>query len=98
MDLTVKLATLRDMKAEVAPILAEIKRLEQEIKEEILETGEMPDVYGVKVRVQRGYTRKQWDGKALQEYARHHPEIMAFCTEKQTRDYVALSFQKENSS
>lgn len=95
MDLTVKLATLRDMKAEIAPILAEIKRLEQEIKEEILETGEIPDVHGVKVNVQRGHTRTYWDNKALQEYAQHHPEIRAFCTQKQTRAYVALSFPKE---
>ena len=87
-----KLARLRNMKVEIAPLLDEIEALEKEVKAEILETGELPEVDGVTVKIRNGYTRSSWDNKALRGYAVNNPEIMQFCKESQIGPSVVLSY------
>lgn len=88
-----KLERLRDMKAEIMPMLNEIAQLEKEVKSDILDTGEIPEVDGVMVKIRNGYSRQSWDGKALQGYAAAHPEIMQFCSETNVAPSVALTFK-----
>ena len=76
MNVSEKLEKLRDMKAEIAPMIDEIAALEKEVKSDILDTGEVPEVDGVAVKIRNGYTRQAWDGKALMGYAVSNPEIM----------------------
>lgn len=92
MTLTEKLEKLRDMKLEFSGIEAEMKRLEAEVKSEMLETGERPDVQGVKITFRKGSESVRWDSKALQGYAAAHPEIEQFMSISATRPSVALKF------
>lgn len=92
-EVTQKLERLRDMKAEIAPMLNEIAQLEKEVKSDILDTGEIPEVDCVTVKIRNGYSRQSWDSKALQGYAAAHPEIMQFCSESSVAPSVALTFK-----
>ena len=85
-----KLAKLRDMKTEIAGHLAAIERLEKECKEEILETGELPNVPGLDVSIRKGYERVTWDGKGLQGYAVAYPEILDFAKKSVTKPSVVI--------
>ena len=93
-ELADKLERIRDMKAEIAPMLDEIERLEKQVKYEILETGELPQVDGVTVKIRNGYVRSSWDDKGLRGYAVLRPEIMQFLKETTTNPTVALSYGK----
>ena len=93
MNVSEKLEKLRDMKAEIAPMIDEIAALEKEVKSDILDTGEVPEVDGVAVKIRNGYTRQAWDGKALMGYAVSNPEIMQFCKESNVGPSVALSYK-----
>ena len=57
MSLTKDLEKYRDLKAEVQPLLDQLKNLEKSIKQEILSTGEIPEVDGVDVKIRKGYLR-----------------------------------------
>jgi hypothetical protein len=92
MTLTEKLEKLRDMKLEFSAIENEMKQLEAEIKAELLETGEKPDVQGVKITYRKGSESVRWDSKALVGYAAAHPEIEQFMTLTTTRPSVAFKF------
>lgn len=92
-SLTEKLENLRDMKAEIAPMLAEMAQIEKEIKHEILETGELPDVDGVKVSIRNGYKKSTWDNKMLTGYSLLNPEILKARKESEIGPSVALSFR-----
>ena len=79
LNLNDALTIYRDMSQELAPMLAELKELESQIKAHVKETGETGDVDGVTVKISKGYERASWDGKALKGYAAAHPEISEFC-------------------
>ena len=93
MTLTEKLEKLRDMKLEFSPIEAEMKQLESEIKAQMLETGEKPEVDGVKVTFRKGGTSVRWDSKALVGYAAAHPEIEQFKSITERKPSVAFKFE-----
>jgi hypothetical protein len=73
------LTIYRDMSQELAPMLKELKDLENAIKGHVKETGETGNVDGVTVKIRNGYERSTWDSKALKGYAVAHPEIAEFC-------------------
>jgi hypothetical protein len=81
MSLTKDLEKYRDLKAEVQPLLDQLKNLEKSIKQEILSTGEIPEVDGVDVKIRKGYVRSSWDNKMLRGYAVSRPEILDFVKE-----------------
>lgn len=88
--LEMKLEKLRDMKTEMAGPLAAIKELEKQIKGEILETGELPNVSGLDVSIRKGYERVSWDSKGLQGFAKAVPEIMDFAKKSVTKPSVVI--------
>ena len=90
MNLEDKLTQYRDLQIELKPILEQLKALEREIKAEVLDTGQLPDVEGIKVQLRKGYTRSTWDNKLLRGYAVAHPEILEFVKETQVRGSVSL--------
>lgn len=92
MTVSEKLAQLRDMKAELGPALAEMKRLENEIKAELLETGEKVNVDGVTVTFRKGGLSTRWDSKALEGYAIAYPEVLEFKTVSERKASVAFKF------
>jgi hypothetical protein len=77
------LVHLRDMRAEVKPMLDAIASQERQIKAHVLESGEVAEVDGASVSIRKGYTRTSWDSRALKGYAVVHPEIEQFKTEKE---------------
>ena len=77
------LEAYRDMKAELQPMLTELKSMEKHIKDRVMETGEVVEIDGASVSIRKGYTRSSWNGKALTGYGAAHPEIMQFCTERE---------------
>jgi hypothetical protein len=89
-DLNKMLEQYRDMKTELQPAIDAMRDLEKRIKTHVLDTGEFGDVDGIIVATRRGYTRKSWNGKALEGYAAAHPEIMQFCTVSETRPSVSI--------
>lgn len=88
--LEMKLEKLRDMKTEMAGPLAAIAELEKQIKAEILETGELPNVSGLDVSIRKGYERVSWDGKGLKGYAVAYPEIWDFAKKSITKPSVVI--------
>jgi hypothetical protein len=82
-DLVKSLEALRDLKVELALYLEQVATLEKRCKAWIKETGEMPDVEGVELRVSRGYTVVRVDQKAVKEDARTRPELEIYLQEKQ---------------
>lgn len=97
-EIETELVELRELKAELAPMLDMIARREKKIKDALLELGEKPEVDGVKVTFKSGrsgYTRSTWNNKLLRGYAVAHPEILAFVKETEVSPVapsVALSF------
>lgn len=69
---------LREMKSEIAPQMAMIKKVEAELKSTVMELGETVSHDGSTVSIRSGYERVSWDGKKLAGYAAAHPEIEAF--------------------
>lgn len=92
-NLTEALEKYRDMNIELSPAIDAMKDLEKQIKDHILETGEMADVDGVTVSIRSGYTRTSWDGKKLEGYAAAHPEVLAFAKETAVGQSVAVKVQ-----
>ena len=78
MNLSEMLEQYRDMKAELAPAMESLNRLEREIKAHVLDTGETAKVVGAEVKIRNGYTRTSWDGKLLAAYAKTNPEVLNF--------------------
>lgn len=68
----------------------QVKRLKDEIVKRVLLKGEDVTVGNVTATIRSGYTRKSWDGKALEGYAVANPEILAFRTEKEIKPSVAI--------
>ena len=93
MDNVDKLIKIQNLKAKAAPLLEKIKQLESEIKADVLDTGEIPDVAGVTVKISSGYTRTSWDNKGLQGYAVAYPEVLQFRKETQIAPTVAISYK-----
>lgn len=91
-EIEADLIELRELKAELAPMLDMIARREKKIKDALLELGEKPEVDGVKVSFRSGYVRSSWNNKSLRGYAAAHPEIMEFVKESEVSPSVALSF------
>lgn len=77
-NLTEALERYRDMSAELAPAIAALDALKKDIQRHVTETGEVAQVDGASVTIRNGYTRANWDGRALDGYAAAHPEILAF--------------------
>lgn len=92
-ELNEMLEQYRDMKTELQPALDAMKALEKRIKAHVLDTGEFGDVPGVIVAIRNGYTRKSWDGKALEGYAAAYPEIAQFCKVSEVRPSVSIKVQ-----
>ena len=73
-------AELEALEAEYAPLLeaaaARISALELEVKDEVLQHGASVKGGGWYAMYSRG--RVTWDNKALDSYARAHPEIIRF--------------------
>lgn len=89
-----KILEWRELKLKLQPMLDELGRLEKEIKAEVLETGYIPEVEGVKVQLRKGYIRSSWDDKGLRGFAVVHPEILALVKESRVGDSVSLLVKK----
>ena len=90
MTLQEKLERLRDMKIEIAGPLAAIKELESQVKSEILDTGELPNVSGLDVSIRKGYERTSWDAKGLKGFAKAVPEILDFAKVSTVKPSVVI--------
>lgn len=88
-----KLEELIQLKAEFAPALARIARLEKEVRSEIAETGEIPDVDGVSIVLVPAGTREKWDTRALAGFAAAHPELLALRSEVPVSPSVRISYK-----
>lgn len=84
------LEVYRDLKAEIAPMLARAKRLEKFIKTEIMATGELIEVECAKTSFRKGYIRSSWDNKQLRGYAVAHPEVLSFVKETNVSPTVVI--------
>ena len=84
----------RDMKADLAPAIQELKELEKTLKAHVMETGEGAEVDGAAISIRSGYTRTSWDGRALKGYAAAHPEILEFQTVKEIGPAVVIKVSK----
>lgn len=89
-ELEVMLAEYRDMYTELEPAINQLKALEKDIKEHCKETGEIATIDGAQVKTRSGYTRVNWDKKALEGYAAVRPEILQFKSEKQVSPTVTI--------
>jgi hypothetical protein len=88
-----KLIQYRNLQIELKPLLDQLKALEKEIKSEILETGQIPEVEGVKIQLRKGYVRSSWDNKLLRGYAVAHPKVLEFVKETQVKRSVSIRVQ-----
>ena len=70
-------------------LAGEIKALETQIKQAVLEHGESVSIPSVSALLVGG--RTSWDGKGLAGYAVAHPEILAF--QSKGSPYVTLRFK-----
>lgn len=76
-----ELAEIQDRLSSVeGPFRDTLAKIEAELYELTLEfvreTDERPEAEGVILKFTEGYTRSTWDGKALEGYAKAHPEIL----------------------
>lgn len=90
MSIKDKIQAYKDIHLELAPLIEQMKSLEKEIKAEVLETGQIPDVNGVKIQIRKGYVRSSWDNKSLRGYAAAHPEILEFVKETEVKASVSM--------
>lgn len=90
MNLEELLADYRDLTHELSPALAELKQLKSEIREHVLDTGELAEIEGAKISVRRGGTRTTWNGKMLEGFEMAHPEIGAAKTVKKVGPSVVI--------
>lgn len=70
-------------------LAGEIKALETQIKQAVLEHGKSVSIPSVSALLVSG--RTSWDGKGLAGYAVAHPEILAF--QSKGSPYVTLRFK-----
>lgn len=92
MTIEEKIALLRDLSLEFEPMIKRIAQLKREIADELLATGEKPDVFGVKVTFRKGSETLRWDSKALEGYAAANPEISQFAKLTVTKPSVSFKF------
>jgi hypothetical protein len=85
-----KIQKYRGMYFELKPLLEQMKKLEKEIKSEILGTGKVPEVKGVVIQIRKGYLRSSWNDKSLRGYAAANPEILEFVKETQVKPSVSI--------
>ena len=77
-----KVAIFRDMSIELAVPLEQLKKLEKDIRAEIKETGELPTVEGVTMKVvSPKKPRTKWDSAKLEGYAVANPDVLEFRTQ-----------------
>ena len=76
------LVELRDMRRKIRPSQRYIDLLLKRIKNELLQTGEMPSVDGVTITFVEPKTGYDWNDDKLLGYAAAHPEILNLRDEK----------------
>jgi len=74
------------------PYLEKINRLEDEIKEEVLESGKKYKHALADVSYRKGYKRASWDTKKLDGYATAHPEIKEFKKETEVKPSSSIKW------
>lgn len=93
-SLAEKLERYRDMLIEAQPTLDALKSLENEIREHVLETGEVAEVEGASVSIRNGYTKSTWDNAALRGYALANPGILQFCKQSPVKPSAVIKVEK----
>ncbi len=79
-----------DLKKQIEPLQQGLKVLSEQIKEQVLESGQPVETERAKVTIRKGYTRSSWDNKGLRGYAVVNPEIMQFCTKSTTKPTISI--------
>jgi hypothetical protein len=85
-----KIQAYHDIYTELKPLIDEMKTLEKEIKSHVLETGQIPEVAGVEIKLRKGYKRSTWNNDMLRGYATSHPEILDFAKETLVKASVSM--------
>jgi hypothetical protein len=88
-----KIQTYLNLKLELQPLINGLQEMENDIKASILETGEIPEVPGIKIKIRKAYTRSSWDNKGLRGYAVAHPEVMGFVKETSIKPGVSIKVE-----
>jgi hypothetical protein len=84
-----------DWAAEMMPITNRIAVLTDRLQEAALAAEiTLPSRYG-SVVFRKGYGRKVWDGKGLEDYAKDHPEILRFLRETPIEASAVIKFKME---
>ena len=94
MNLQESLEKYRDLSRAIAPARAELDQLKKEIKEHVLETGEVAEVDGAAISVRKGSVRHTWNNAKLEGFALIHPVILEARTTKETNPSVTIKVKK----
>jgi hypothetical protein len=89
-ELKRKLNIYLHYKSRVDAELKELKRIEKELKADILEHGENIQAELGKAELVAGFKRVSWDTEGLDRYAKRNPKILEFRKQRTVKPSVRI--------
>jgi len=89
-----KLTRIRQLRAALAPALAELEEIEGEVKAAVLEWGRSFECDGVTAAYRSESVRVTWDAKALDGFAVAYKPLLKFRKETTVKPSVAITVRQ----